>query len=482
MKRAVAESEEERGGKKAKSDDWNPDSWRTFPIKQQPQYANREHLTQICTQLSQMPPLVHPNEVMRLKELLKDVALGRRFILQGGDCAERFVDCRPTLIENKLKILLQMSMVLIWGAGVPLVRIGRIAGQYMKPRSADKEKCKVTGEQIFSYKGDSINGHDPSEREPDPARLLEAYYHSASTLNYLRSLTTGGFADLHKPETWDLSFAEMDSGKQTEYEEIRRRIVEALKFTESCGMQADTAVKQNVEFFTSHEGLLLDYEAAMTRDCGEQGFANLGAHFVWIGDRTRALNEAHVEYFRGIVNPIGIKVGPTTDPAELLQLLDRVDPDHEVGRVVLITRFGASKVREMLPPIVNAVVASKHVVVWQCDPMHGNTTTAEGGLKTRAFSSVLSELVSCFEVHKQLGTWLGGVHFELTGEDVTECTGGTQNVTEGDLSTNYQSFCDPRLNYSQSLEMAMRITEHLKSKSFPVRMPSLWRDDCGEMI
>jgi len=444
---------------------WTPDSWRTFPIKQQPKYASATKLAEVCAKLSQMPPLVHESEVLRLRELMKDVAEGRRFILQGGDCAERFSDCRPSLIENKLKILLQMSMVLMWGAGVPLVRIGRIAGQYMKPRSADMETDKATGEKVFSYKGDSINGYPLPEREPDPARLMEAYFHAASTLNYLRALTQGGFADLHKPESWDLSFATADYKKRHEYEEIRARIVEALNFTEACGMR--TQASGNVEFFTSHEGLLLDYETALTRPVGstpEGGYVNLGAHFVWIGDRTRAIDEAHIEYFRGIKNPVGVKVGPTTDPAELLLLLERLDPAHEPGKVVLITRFGATKVRQMLPPIVRAVMGTKHVVVWQCDPMHGNTTTAEGGLKTRAFTDVLGELMACFEVHAELGTWLGGVHFELCGEDVTECTGGTQNITESGLSSNYQSFCDPRLNYTQSLEMAMQITENLRAR------------------
>jgi len=379
---------------------------------------------------------------------------------KGGDCAERFADCRPSLIENKLKILLQMSLVLIWGAGVPLVRIGRIAGQYMKPRSADMEIDKASGQEVFSYKGDSINGFELPDREPDPNRLMDAYFHAASTLNYLRALTQGGFADLHKPETWDLSFATPNYQKRHEYEQIRARMVESLQFTESCGIAAQTS--SNVEFFTSHEGLLLDYETALTRPCDE-GFVNLGAHFLWIGDRTRALNEAHIEYFRGVLNPIGIKVGPSTVPEELIRLLQRVDPAKEVGRVVLITRFGAPNVKLMLPPIVKAVQASGHTVVWQCDPMHGNTTSAAGGFKTRAFENVLKELMSCFEVHSELGTWLGGVHFELSGEDVTECTGGTQNITESGLSTNYQSFCDPRLNYNQSLEMAMQITENLRN-------------------
>eukprot|EP00656_Telonema_subtile_P025649 TRINITY_DN2768_c0_g1_i2.p1 TRINITY_DN2768_c0_g1~~TRINITY_DN2768_c0_g1_i2.p1 ORF type:complete len:444 (+),score=106.63 TRINITY_DN2768_c0_g1_i2:98-1429(+) len=418
MPKREQEDDSSKDAKKPRDDTWTPESWRSFPIKQQPKYKSTEHLAEVYNKLSQMPPLVHANEVFRLKELLKDVALGKRFILQGGDCAERFSDCRPSLIENKLKILLQMSMVLIWGAGVPLVRIGRIAGQYMKPRSADMETDKASGEKVFSYKGDSINGFDIEHREPDPNRLMDAYFHAASTLNYLRALTQGGFADLHKPESWDLSFATADYQKRHEYEEIRARIVESLNFTEACGMH-DGRASNNVEFFTSHEGLLLDYETALTRPC-ETGHVNLGAHFLWIGDRTRALDEAHIEYFRGIQNPIGIKVGPTTVPEELIQLLDRVNPSHEVGRVVLITRFGASKVKDLLPPIVRAVQSTEHVVVWQCDPMHGNTTSAAGGFKTRAFANVLKELMSCFEVHSELGTWLGGVHFELSGEDVTE--------------------------------------------------------------
>jgi len=457
MKRSTS-ADDEPSGKKPRKEPWNPNSWRSYPIKQQPAYPNPDQVAKVCSDLSEMPPLVHPQEILKLKSLLRDVALGKRFILQGGDCAERFSDCRPLLIENKIKILLQMSVILIWGAGVPLVRIGRIAGQYMKPRSADMETCKKTGKKVFSYKGDSINGYELEEREPDASRLMDAYFHSCSTLNYLRALTQGGFADLHTPETWDLSFATSDSEKRKAYEDIRRRIVESIRFTEACGMHGEAS--NNVDFYTSHEGLVLDYETAMTRHCDE-GWFNLGAHFVWIGDRTRALDEAHVEYFRGIVNPIGIKVGPSTVPHELLRLLDRINPDYEIGRVVLITRFGASKVRELLPPIVKAVSASKHVVIWQCDPMHGNTTSAPSGLKTRAFEDVLGELVGCFEVHTTLGTWLGGVHFELSGEDVTECTGGTSGPSEDNLSRNYQSFCDPRLNYQQSLEMAMQITEHL---------------------
>lgn len=411
-----------------------------------------------------MPPIVHPKEVDKLKDLLVEVAEGKRFVLQGGDCAERFEDCRLESIESKLKIILQMSLVLIWGAGVSLVRIGRIAGQYSKPRSANTED--TPNGKILCYKGDSINGYDKEDRAHDPQRLVQAYFHSAATWNYVRSLATSGFADLHHPETWDLGFIPAATEKREQYETIRSDIMQAMKFMDTCGMK--NPEQTGVDFYSSHEGLVLDYETAMTHECNGQ-YYNTGAHMLWIGDRTRAVTDAHVEYFRGISNPIGVKVGPTMKLDELVELISILNPDKEPGRLILITRFGSKKVKDLLPPIIRAVQdAGFTKVVWQCDPMHGNTTTSASGHKTRAFDSVLEELLETFRVHRELGSWLGGVHFEMTGEDVTECTGGALNISSEELSRNYQSYCDPRLNYTQSLEMAFQITRHLLKAREPM--------------
>jgi len=434
-------------------------SWRTRPIKQQPEYADPAEVKKCFDKISALPPIVHPAEVDKLKKLLGEVADRKRFILQGGDCAERFVDCSKCPLENKLKIILQMSLILIWGSGVPLVRIGRIAGQYSKPRSALHENTP-TG-KILCYKGDSINGYEAQDRAHDPGRLVEAYFHSAAALNYIRSLCSSGFADLHEPSTWDLDFA----GTNPEYEEIRGRIVQAMKFMDACGVQNEE--QGRVDFYSSHEGLVLEYEEAMTRQVGAK-YYNTGAHMVWIGDRTRGVEDAHVEYFRGIENPMGIKVGPTMTHEGLVTLLDTINPSKEGGRIILITRLGAGKVEQLLPGFITAVKSAGHDrVVWQCDPMHGNTTTAEGGLKTRAFEDILAELLATFRVHRQMDSWLGGVHFEMTGEAVTECTGGATKLSSKELSQNYQSYCDPRMNYNQSLEMAFLIAQHLTKAREP---------------
>lgn len=393
------------------------------------------------------------------QEQLAEVALGRRFILQGGDCAERFVDCTKDRIEAKLKIILQMSLVLVWGARVPLVRIGRIAGQYMKPRTKPKEM--VDGKEVFAYKGDSINSFDLSARVPDPERLRQAFYTSTTTLNFVRGLLDSGFADLHHPQSWDLSFVKCDSTRDA-YRALADEISSALDFMRACGVRDDPNMSR-VQLFTSHEGLVLDFEEAVTHAVGDAHY-NLGAHFLWIGDRTRQLDGAHVEYFRGIANPMGIKVGPTTDPAELVQLVTTINPDNTPGRVTLITRFGAEHVRAMLPRVLHAITEAKLVVAWECDPMHGNTFKSDNsGIKTRSFADILKELLDTFDVHEECGTWLGGVHFEMTGDNVTECTGGSSGLDHGDLSTNYESFCDPRLNYHQSLEMAFLIAKRLKA-------------------
>ncbi len=438
---------------------WSPTSWRSRPIRQQPTYSDPKALHEAINHVRSLPPLVAPGEVDALRERLAAAARGELFVLQGGDCAERFADCRRSAIENKLKILLQMSLVLTWGARIPVVRIGRMAGQYAKPRSSDTEV--IDGRTVCTYRGDHVNGHDPSERVPDPKRLLQAYFYAAATLNYARALLDGGFADLHHPDHWDLGWvrdAELRSG----YESVRDRMLDAIDFFEATGMRGDNALR-SVELYASHEGLLLAYEEALT-EASDGGWYNLGAHMLWIGHRTHQLDGAHVEYFRGVHNPIGIKVGPGTEPKGLQDLLDVLDPDDLPGRIMLISRFGAGRVTDALPPLVEAVRATGRTVLWSCDPMHGNTIKTPSGLKTRDFGAVRSEIEQVLAVHDRLGTILGGVHFELTGEDVTECTGGAGGLSEDDLSRSYETFCDPRLNYSQSLEMAFLLAQRLSMR------------------
>ena len=387
------------------------------------------------------------------------MAEGRSFLLQGGDCAESFADCGPGPIEDRIKILLQMSLVLTWGARTPVVRMGRMAGQFAKPRSKATEE--IDGVERPTYRGDNVNGLEPGEREPDPERLVRAYFHSATTINYARALIDGGFADLHHPDFWDLGFVK-STDRRAEYEEMVARILDAIEFVESTGVRTGHSLEA-VDLFTSHEGLLLSYEEALTEPVGDAWY-NLGAHFLWIGERTRQIDGAHVEYFRGIANPIGVKIGPAAEPEDLVELLERLDPDGEPGRVTLITRYGADRIGEVLPGHIEAVEATGRPVIWSCDPMHGNTTTTDGGLKTRSFDRVLEELAEAFRIHGRLGSHLGGVHFELTGEDVTECTGGPQALSEADLSHRYQTRCDPRLNYAQSLEVAFLISRQLHDR------------------
>ncbi len=408
-----------------------------------------------------MPPLVHHGEVDTLRTHLAQAANGEAFLLQGGDCAEQFSDCRKSTVESKLKILLQMSLVLTWGARIPVIRMGRMAGQYAKPRSKDTET--IDGLELPSYRGDNINSSAPKadERAADPQRLLQAYFHSAATLNYTRALVDGGFADLHHPQHWDLGFVR-SSTNRAEYEDIVSRIRDAIDFVESTGVRSTTSLKM-VELFCSHEGLLLDYEEAMTKKVAEKWY-NLGAHSLWIGDRTRQLDGAHVEYFRGLENPIGIKAGPSMNPSELVELITRLEPANQPGRITIITRLGADIVAESLPPLIKAVSEAGRVVTWVCDPMHGNTISTSEGLKTRDYDAVLSELEEAFKTHATCGSHLGGVHFEMTGEDVTECTGGPQELSVADLSRSYETHCDPRLNYSQSLELALRIAQRLQKR------------------
>jgi 3-deoxy-7-phosphoheptulonate synthase len=443
---------------------WTPDSWRARPIKQQPRYRDQAAVDRALNRVRELPPLVAPGEVDALKKRLAEAAHGRAFLLQGGDCAERFQDCSKDPIEAKLKILLQMSLVLTFSARLPVIRVARMAGQYAKPRSADTET--VDGLELPSYRGDHVHGIDATaeSREPDPERLVEAWLRSAATLNYARALLDGGFADLHKPHHWRLEFVRSDAHR-TRYEALVDRILDALDFVESTGVRS--AVFSTVELFSSHEGLLLPYEEAATRPVrvgDDTRHYNLGAHMLWIGDRTRALDGAHVEYFRGIQNPIGLKVGPTLTTGELLALIEALDPDDHAGRLTLITRMGAARVGELLPPLVEAVRASGRRVVWSSDPMHGNGIKTASGVKTRDLSKIHAELDASADVHERLGGHLGGVHLELTGEDVTECVGGPQELSEADLATSYETFCDPRLNYAQSLEIAFLLARRLEAR------------------
>ena len=438
---------------------WSPETWRNHPIQQQPIYEDQQKLKNVLDQIGKLPPLVFAGEIDRLKNSLSQAARGEAFILQGGDCAERFQDCNGGKITRKLKILLQMSVVLSYSARKPVIRIGRIAGQYAKPRSSDTEN--VNGQEIPSFRGDIINSIEPTldARKPDPERLLRGYKHSAMTLNYIRALTRGGFADLHHPQHWDLDFVQ-DEGQREQYQEIVSQIQDAIAFMESIGNK-NTNLNW-VDFYTSHEGLHLAYEEAQTAYVKQKGgYYNLSAHMLWIGDRTRQIDGAHVEYFRGIQNPIGLKVGPKSSPEDIIAVAKALNPDNTPGRLTLITRFGHDQVESGLPKIIEAIKASKTNVVWSVDPMHGNAIKTDNNIKTRDFSAILKELTSTINTHNHCKTHLGGVHFELTGDNVTECIGGAQGIGPEDLGRNYETFCDPRLNYSQSIEMSFLIAKLL---------------------
>ncbi len=440
--------------------EWTPTSWQAIPALQQANYPDADALARAVDQLGKLPPLVTSWEIETLKGQMADAALGKRFLLQGGDCAEIFDECESSVIANKLKILLQMSLVLVHGGKKPVIRVGRFAGQYAKPRSSDLETRDAVS--LPSYRGDLVNGYEfeEAERIPDPNRLLRGYERAALTLNFIRSLVDGGFADLHHPEYWDLGFVR-HAPRAAEYQKRVESIGDSLRFMETLiGRQAGDI--ERVDFFTSHEALHLHYEQAQTRRVPHRrGFYNLAAHMPWIGMRTADVNGAHVEYCRGIANPIGIKVGPSMTTEWLQALLERLNPQREPGRLTLIHRFGHKKISDHLPRLVQAVRATGHSVVWCCDPMHGNTQTTTAGVKTRAFEHILSELEQAFEIHADAGSVLGGVHCELTGENVTECIGGARGLAEADLSASYKSFVDPRLNYEQALEMAMLIAGRL---------------------
>ena len=445
-------------------DDWNPSSWTQVPARQQPRYPDGDALQSVLTQLAELPPLVTSWEVESLKEQLGEAADGQRFLLQGGACAESFDHCRPGVIANKLKILLQMSLVMVYGLRRRIIRVGRFAGQYAKPRSDDLETR--AGVSLPAYRGDLINRPEfnESDRRPDPELLLRGYEHAALTLNFIRSLVGGGFADLHHPEYWDLEFVN-HSPRAREYQNMVQAIGESLRFMETlAGTQFGDITR--VDFYTSHEGLHLPYEQAQTRTVPHRdGWYDLSTHMPWIGMRTSEVDGAHVEYFRGIRNPIGIKIGPSMTPDWLRELIEVLHPDDESGRLTLIHRFGHARVAECLPPLIAAVRQTGRKVVWCCDPMHGNTEKTDTGYKTRRFENILSELEQAFDVHVSEDSILGGVHFELSGDNVTECVGGARGLTEVDLARAYESAVDPRLNYEQALEMALLIARRMAKQN-----------------
>lgn len=445
---------------------WNIDSWKTKTLAQEIAYEDPSAVEAVVAKLRKLPPLVTSWEVERLKENIAEAQAGKRFLLQGGDCAETLDDCQSGIIANKLKILLQMSVVLIHAAKKPVVRVGRLAGQYAKPRSKPTEERN--GVTLPSYFGDLVNRPDftPEARRADPRAMLDAYAHSGLTLNFVRSLSAAGFADLHHPEYWDMDFlsrADLPAELREEYEQTTEKLSEAMRFMEALGERSVDQLSR-VDFYTSHEGLNLHYEAALTRPVPRrEGQYLLSTHMPWIGERTRQLDGAHVEFFRGIENVMGVKLGPKVDPQEVVRLFTALSPTNEPGKLVAITRMGAKDVERALPPIVEAVQRSGRRVLWICDPMHGNTVSTANGFKTRNFDDILKELEGSFAVHREIGSELGGVHFELTGEDVTECIGG--GLSEADLDKNYASVCDPRLNYRQALEMAFRIGNWLGKPS-----------------
>ena len=439
---------------------WSPTSWQAYPATQQPTYPDEAAVAAVVQQLSSLPPLVTSWEIESLKTQLGEAARGERFLLQGGDCAESFSDCESGTIANKLKILLQMSLVLVHGTRKRVIRVGRFAGQYAKPRSSETET--INGHTLPSYRGDIVNHvqFDPAARQPDPSLLLRGYERAALTLNFVRALIDGGFADLHHPEYWDVEFVK-HSPQAAEYQRMVESIGHSLRFMETLsGVQVGQL--RRVDFFTSHEGLHLLYEQAQTRQVPHRsGWYNLSTHYPWLGMRTANADGAHIEYFRGIANPIAVKIGPDMTEQWLAELLDVLHPDDEPGRLTLITRFGAHHIAKHLPGLIDVVGKSGKTVLWVCDPMHANTETTASGIKTRKFEHILAELEQAFEIHKSKGTYLGGVHFELTGDSVTECTGGARGLSEEDLQRAYKSHVDPRLNYEQALEMAMIISRRV---------------------
>jgi 3-deoxy-7-phosphoheptulonate synthase len=440
---------------------WTPDSWRNKPIQQVPEYPDVAKLNAAEETLRNFPPLVFAGEARRLKAQMAKAVEGNAFVLQGGDCAESFAEFRPNNIRDTFRVMLQMAVVLTFGAAVPVIKVGRMAGQFAKPRSAPTET--INGIELPSYRGDMINGTDftPEARNPDPQRLVQAFNQSAATLNLLRAFAQGGYADLHKVHQWNLDFVAGAEGGR--YAELCARLDETLSFMEACGLTSETAPQiRETDFFTSHEALILQYEQALTRvDSTTGDWYDCSAHMLWIGDRTRQPDGAHVEFLRGVGNPLGCKAGPTTSTDDLLRLIDTLNPENEAGRLTIIARMGAGNVEKKLPALLRAVKAEGRKVVWLCDPMHGNTEKM-GDYKTRSFDNILAEVKQFFAVHRAEGTHAGGVHFEMTGQNVTECVGGAQAIDAAGLSENYVTACDPRLNATQALELAFLIAENLK--------------------
>jgi 3-deoxy-7-phosphoheptulonate synthase len=440
---------------------WTPSSWRDHEARQQPEWPDAAALEEARAQLAALPPLVFAGEARALRESLAAVAEGRAFVLHAGDCVESFADFSAVTIRNKLKILLQMSAVMTFGATLPVVKIGRIAGQFAKPRSSPTE---LVGEQeLPSFRGHMVHGDAPDARVPDPARMLAVYHQSAATLNLLRAFTKGGFADLHQVHMWNQEFV-ATSAQGQRYETIAAEIERALRFMEACGIDlAAEGRLQGVDLWTSHEGLVLDYEEALTRRDSLTGdWYDCSAHLLWIGERTRGLDDAHVAFFAGVHNPLGVKLGPGATPGDVLDLCERLNPARVPGRLTLITRLGADRAAAALPPLLAAARDAGHPVAWICDPMHGNLIRTASGRKTRDFESIMAEIEIFFDAHRQSGTWPGGVHLEFTGEDVTECLGGSEHVSEDALDLRYETLCDPRLNARQSLDLAFRVAELMR--------------------
>jgi 3-deoxy-7-phosphoheptulonate synthase len=448
---------------KSAHNDWSKSSWKEFSAQQQPNWPDQAVVDRVLNELETLPPLVFAGEIRSLKALLAKAVAGDAFLLQGGDCSENFSHVTAPRIRETLKVLLQMAITLTYAGGVPVIKVGRIAGQFAKPRSSDTET--VGDLTLPSYRGDMVNGADPTveARTPNPKRMLKGYNMAASTLNLLRAFTRGGFAALHRVQAWNQEFVSQSPMGMT-YERMAQQIDQAIQFMDTIGISMDTPQINQAQFFTSHEALLLGYEEALTRIDSTTGDCyDCSAHLLWIGERTRQIDGAHVEFLRGVLNPIGVKIGPDYDLDNVKRLVDILNPANEAGRLILITRFGKDRVEQMLPPLLREMKREGKNIVWSCDPMHANTFTSAGGRKTRNFSDIISETTSFFEIHWNEDTIPGGVHFELTGENVTECIGGARDIDDKDLDINYETTCDPRLNAEQSLELAFQIAEMIRS-------------------
>ncbi len=443
---------------------WQLDSWKKYKAKHIPDYKDPEHLNRVLETLKGFPPLVFAGEVRSLSNSLAEVAEGNGFLLQGGDCAESFSEFHADNIRDTFRVILQMAIILTSGTNLPIVKVGRMAGQFAKPRSSPTEQ--KNGQELESYKGDIINGieFDETVRKPDPDRMLKAYSQAASTLNLLRAFADGGYADLRFVNSWNMGF--LKSGSEYErYRKLANKIQESLNFMDALGVTTDnTPQLRKTDYYTCHEALLIPYEQALTRvDSTSGDIYDTSAHFVWIGDRTRFENSAHVEFCKGIKNPIGIKCGPSTDHDDLIKIIDKINPDNTAGRITLIARYGNDKVDNLLPKLIKRITDEGRIVVWSCDPMHGNTIKSSNGTKTRPFDKILSEVKKNIQLHNSLGSWFGGIHLEMTGQNVTECTGGIEEISESDLKDRYHTHCDPRLNANQAIELAFLIADELKN-------------------